>query len=80
MKRRWKNCDCSSIDYGSVLVDQKFLFLFRFSCYSFVFYKFQFLNEIQTSSVTVCTLRAVTDLLELYIHFPKLTRSFTRVS
>ncbi|VIO93364.1 conserved hypothetical protein,hypothetical protein [Brugia malayi] len=38
----------------------------------------QFLNEIQTSSVTVCTLRAVTDLLELYIHFPKLTRSFTR--
>ncbi|OZC11778.1 hypothetical protein X798_00958 [Onchocerca flexuosa] len=37
-----------------------------------------FLNEIQTSSVTVCTLRAVTDLLELYIHFPKLTRSLTK--
>ncbi|KAL3993987.1 Noc2p family protein [Acanthocheilonema viteae] len=38
----------------------------------------QFLNEIQTSGVTVCTLRAVTDLLELYIHFPKLTRSLAK--
>ncbi|CAG9536510.1 unnamed protein product [Cercopithifilaria johnstoni] len=40
----------------------------------------QFLNEIQTPSVTVCTLRAVTDLLELYIHFPKLTRSLTKTT
>ncbi|MCP9261450.1 hypothetical protein DINM_004814 [Dirofilaria immitis] len=38
----------------------------------------QFLNEIQTSSVTVCTLRAITDLLELYIHFPKLTRNLAK--
>ncbi|EJD75679.1 nucleolar complex protein [Loa loa] len=38
----------------------------------------QFLNEIQTPSVTVCTLRAITDLLELYIHFPKLIRNLTK--
>uniref|UniRef100_A0A0R3RXZ6 Nucleolar complex protein 2 homolog n=1 Tax=Elaeophora elaphi TaxID=1147741 RepID=A0A0R3RXZ6_9BILA len=39
----------------------------------------QFLNEIQTSSVTVCTLRAVTDLLDLYVHFPKLIRNLTKI-
>ncbi|VDK83821.1 unnamed protein product [Litomosoides sigmodontis] len=38
----------------------------------------QFLNEIQTPTVTVCTLRAVTDLLQLYTHFPKLTRNLTK--
>lgn len=44
------------------------------------FCEFQFMNEIQTASVTVCTLRAITDLLELYIHFPKLTRNLIKVS
>ncbi|VDM96625.1 unnamed protein product [Thelazia callipaeda] len=38
-----------------------------------------FLNEIQTPDVIVCTLRAITDLLELYIKFPKLIRNLTKI-
>uniref|UniRef100_A0A915Q6K6 Nucleolar complex protein 2 homolog n=1 Tax=Setaria digitata TaxID=48799 RepID=A0A915Q6K6_9BILA len=38
----------------------------------------QFLNEIQTPDVIVCTIRAVTDLIELYIYFPKLTRDLIK--